>query len=66
MALTCSIPPVLHDRLLAAATYDKLEAEVEKGVKAAELREKAFGKTSAGAGDGSTPKPAEERKVQFQ
>ncbi|WOO80783.1 uncharacterized protein LOC62_03G004313 [Vanrija pseudolonga] len=60
------IPPVLHDRLLAAATYDKLEAEVEKGVKAAELREKAFGKTSAGASDGSTPKPADERKVQFQ
>lgn len=38
------MPPVLHNPQLAAATYEKLEKEVEAGVRASEAREKAFPK----------------------
>lgn len=34
---------MLHDPLLARATYEKLEGEVETGVRASEAREKAYG-----------------------
>ena len=34
-ALIDSLPPVLSDPVLAKATYEGLEKEVEKGVKAA-------------------------------
>lgn len=36
-----SLPPVLHDPLLARATYEKVQGEVEAGVKAYEARLKA-------------------------
>lgn len=36
-----SIPQVLHDPLLSRATYEKLQAEVEAGVKAYDARLKS-------------------------
>lgn len=39
-----SIPPVLRDPALARATYERIEGEVEVGVRASEARQKAFSK----------------------
>ncbi len=44
------MPPILADPELAKATYEKLEKEVEKGVRESATREKAF------------PRPREEAK----
>jgi hypothetical protein len=42
-ALTaCSIPPVLSSLALTRETYEKLEKEVEKGVKESAQREREF------------------------
>jgi hypothetical protein len=48
--LTNRLPPVLCDPLVAKAHYDKIEKEVEEGVRQSQIREKAFGQK---------PKPAE-------
>ena len=36
------MPPILTDPDLAKSTYDKLEKDVEKGVRESATREKAF------------------------
>jgi len=38
------LPPVLCDPLVARAHYDKIENEVEEGVRQSQIREKASGK----------------------
>lgn len=38
------LPPVLCDPLVAKAHYDKIEKEVEEGVRQSQIREKAMGK----------------------
>lgn len=35
-----SLPPVLHNRAIARGTYDRIEAEVETGVREYEAAEK--------------------------
>jgi len=39
------LPPVLCDPLVAKAHYDKIEKEVEEGVRQSQIREKAMGKS---------------------
>jgi len=43
--LITRLPPVLCDPLVARAHYDKIEKEVEEGVRQSQIREKATGKT---------------------
>jgi hypothetical protein len=42
LILTPSLPPVLCDPLVAKAHYEKIEKEVEEGVRQSQTREKAF------------------------
>jgi hypothetical protein len=42
LMLTPSLPPVLCDPLVAKAHYEKIEKEVEEGVRQSQTREKAF------------------------
>jgi hypothetical protein len=41
--LITRLPPVLCDPLVARAHYDKIEKEVEEGVRQSQIREKATG-----------------------
>jgi len=41
--LITRLPPVLCDPLVARAHYDKIEKEVEEGVRQSQIREKAMG-----------------------
>jgi len=41
--LIIRLPPVLCDPLVARAHYDKIEKEVEEGVRQSQIREKAMG-----------------------
>jgi hypothetical protein len=43
--LITRLPPVLCDPLVARAHYDKIEKEVEEGVRQSQIREKASGNT---------------------
>lgn len=53
------LPPVLCDPLVAKAHYDKIEKEVEEGVRQSQIREKAFGSSqshSQKAKEGQAPR----------
>lgn len=53
LLMDASMPPILSDLLLAKATYEKLEKDVEKGVRESATRERAFAtpRTSTEPGD---------------